>query len=153
MVEWCCKACHAAVATKAGGIVMKKGVVCLFSFFLLIQPAFAEYIQHERIYSSFQPGARTRVIQLKNLSIDYIQVTWKDGRNKRAKGQLYAGDSLQDERTVFNKHGWPEEVADYSLSQIPPMWDTFPRAPLKYLQVGIEEEAAYIYALEIVYLE
>ena len=134
---------------------MKKGVVYLlfFSCFLLSKVSFAEYIQHERIYSWFQPGARTRVIQLKNLPIDYVQVTWRDGRNKRAKGQLYAGDSLQDERTVFNKQGWPEEVADYSLSQIPPLWDAFPGTPVKYLQVGIEDEAAFIYALEIVYME
>ena len=139
----------------SGGIVMKKGIVyfLVFSIFLLSKVSFGEYIQHEKIYSWFQPGARTRVIQLKNLPLSYVQIVWRDGRNKRAKGQLYAGDSLQDERTVFSRQGYPEEVPDYSLSQIPPLWDAFPLVPLKYLQVGIENEAAFIYSLEIVYLD
>ena len=138
---------------KGGGVVVKKGIVYLLSLYFLAQPAFAEYIQHERIYSWFQPGARTRVIQLKDLPLNYVQITWRDGRNKRAKGQLYVGDSLQDERTVFNRQGDPEEVPDYSFSQVPPLWDVFPLAPSKYLQVGIENEAAFIYALEIVYMD
>lgn len=128
---------------------MKKIFIILgFSSFLFFQVSFAS--QYESVQQWVRAGARTEVFKLENKPIDFIEVAWRASRNTHALGQLYLGDYLENENTVGSKYSFPEEIPDYTLTT---HFDWLTMEPFKYLQIGIEDENAYIYDIQIHYLE
>jgi hypothetical protein len=129
---------------------MKKiSFLLLFVLFFGITLNKAEASQYERVHKWVRAGARTHVIKLEPKPIEHIEVSWRDGHGKHALGQLYLGD-LAHSSAVWPKYGFAEEIPDHTFRTF---FDGFPQMPYEYLQIGIEDENAYMYFIDIHYAE